>query len=112
MACGLVERGARPRFLRAEPCAVDPKSHAWFARTEACVRLHVVSWPNVRPARVRASRSMDASLQNTESDVAFVLELGRVLQRYGIPCRRIEQILALSAARMQMRIEVFATVTA
>lgn len=53
---------------------------------------------------------MDATTR--DADVTLVLELGRVLQRHGIPSRRIEDILAQAGKRLGVHVEVFATVTA
>lgn len=49
---------------------------------------------------------------NTESNVAFLLELGQALQRHGVPARQMESLLTQAARRFEMSVQVFATVTA
>src|SRR5262249_44940877 len=47
-----------------------------------------------------------------DADMAFVLELARTLQRHGVPTRPLEQTVSRAAARLGLRVEVFATLTA
>ncbi|MFT3927476.1 MAG: threonine/serine exporter family protein [Myxococcales bacterium] len=51
-------------------------------------------------------------MSDTESHRALILELGRMLQRHGVPCRHVELALEEVAQRLGIEVEVFATVTA
>ena len=54
------------------------------------------------------------TIRDPESDteIAFILLLGRTLQRHGVPARQLEHALMRAADRLGLRIEVFATITA
>src|SRR3954452_6375922 len=104
-------KSAQARLLVADAARME----CALLLSEGATSMQVISHANPPTDREKAAAerpSNDAQRPKTEADIAFVLELGRALQKYGVPCRQIEDVIARAAEKLGLEVEVFSTVTA